>query len=149
MDTTKFSHNKFTQEPAALLDDLESIRQLLDDGPATEPPLLTNTLTGEVQIPLLFDVVAGTPVAGIPVAGTPVASPPMNADVSTAHPEPAEAPGTQGTQPGDELLHLEADLRDAAQAILQDVINDFTPHIETEIKRRLDVRLERLLAQYS
>jgi hypothetical protein len=29
---------------------------------------------------------------------------------------------------------------------MQDVINDFTPHIETEIKRRLDARLERLLS---
>jgi valyl-tRNA synthetase len=28
---------------------------------------------------------------------------------------------------------------------MQDVINDFTPHIETEIKRRLDARMERLL----
>lgn len=45
----------------------------------------------------------------------------------------------------DTLLHLDAELRAAAQLIMQDVINDFTPHIETEIKRRLDARLERLL----
>ena len=30
---------------------------------------------------------------------------------------------------------------------MHDVINDFAPHIETEIKRRLDAHLERLLAQ--
>lgn len=29
--------------------------------------------------------------------------------------------------------------------IMQDVINDFTPHIENEIKRRLDARIERLI----
>ncbi|EKT4466926.1 DNA polymerase III subunit chi, partial [Pseudomonas putida] len=45
----------------------------------------------------------------------------------------------------DTLLHLEADLRAAAQQIMQDVINDFTPHIENEIKRRLDARMERLI----
>ena len=45
----------------------------------------------------------------------------------------------------DTLLHLDSELRAAAQLIMQDVINDFTPHIETEIKRRLAARLERLL----
>ncbi|MGL6091648.1 MAG: DNA polymerase III subunit chi, partial [Pseudomonas paracarnis] len=37
-----------------LLDDLESIRQLLGDD-NLQPPLLTETADGEVQIPLLFD----------------------------------------------------------------------------------------------
>ena len=46
----------------------------------------------------------------------------------------------------DALLHLDSELRAAAQLIMQDVIDDFAPHIETEIKRRLDARLERLLA---
>jgi hypothetical protein len=45
----------------------------------------------------------------------------------------------------DTLLHLDAELRAAAQLIMQDVIADFSPHIETEIKRRLEARLERLL----
>ncbi|RMW06474.1 hypothetical protein ALP03_02166 [Pseudomonas amygdali pv. tabaci] len=47
----------------------------------------------------------------------------------------------------DALLHLDNELRAAAQLILQDVIADFAPHIEAEIKRRLEARLERLLAQ--
>ena len=46
------------------------------------------------------------------------------------------------------LVHLDKELRTAAQAIMQDVINDFAPHIETEIKRRLDAHMERLLAQH-
>lgn len=45
-----------------LLDDLESIRQLLGDD-NLQPPLLTDTVEGEVQIPLLFDMVGGKPAA--------------------------------------------------------------------------------------
>ena len=40
---------------------------------------------------------------------------------------------------------LDAELRAAAQLILQDVIDDFVPQIEAELKRRLDARLSRLL----
>ena len=43
-----------------LLDDLESIRQLLGDDDL-QPPLLTEQADGEVQIPLLFDMVGGKP----------------------------------------------------------------------------------------
>lgn len=106
-----------------LLDDLESIRELLGDADL-QPPLLTETVE---QIPLLLDEPAG-------------ATPPV------VEAEPAKAPEEDAqTRRQDTLLHLDAELRAAAQLIMQDVINDFTPHIETEIKRRLDARLERLL----
>ncbi|QXI37579.1 DNA polymerase III subunit chi [Pseudomonas xantholysinigenes] len=105
---------------AHLLDDLESIRELLGDADL-QPPLLTETVE---QIPLLLDEPAGTAPA--------------------ATPAPAPEEDAQ-TRRQDTLLHLDAELRTAAQQIMQDVINDFTPHIETEIKRRLDARLERLL----
>ena len=111
-----------------LLDDLESIRQLLGDDDL-QPPLLTDTVEGEVQIPLLFDMVGGKPVAPAPV-------------VETA------APAAVEKSPDALLLHLDNELRAAAQLIMQDVIDDFAPHIETEIKRRLDARMERLLSQY-
>lgn len=111
-----------------LLDDLESIRQLLgDDG--LQPPLLTDSVDAEVQIPLLFDMVGAKPAAPEPVA---------------AAVEPAPAEKGQDAL----LLHLDNELRAAAQLIMQDVIDDFAPHIETEIKRRLDARMERLLSQY-
>jgi len=111
-----------------LLDDLESIRQLLgDDG--LQPPLLTDSVDAEVQIPLLFDMVGAKPAAPEPVA---------------AAVEPAPAKKGQDAL----LLHLDNELRAAAQLIMQDVIDDFAPHIETEIKRRLDARMERLLSQY-
>ena len=103
---------------AHLLDDLESIRQLLGDD-SLEPPLLTDTV--DEQIPLLLEPAEPTPVAA-----------------------PAAEPDPQARRQ-DTLLHLDSELRAAAQLIMQDVIKDFTPHIENEIKRRLDARLERLL----
>jgi hypothetical protein len=109
-------------DSAHLLDDLESIRQLLGDADL-QPPLLTETVE---QIPLLLEEPAGNPAPD----GEPIAV------------EPEEDPQTRRQ---DTLLHLESELRAAAQMIMQDVINDFTPHIENEIRRRLDARIERLI----
>ncbi|WP_192563623.1 DNA polymerase III subunit chi [Pseudomonas gozinkensis] len=122
------------QKPAHLLDDLESIRQLLGDD-NLQPPLLTDTVEDgeQEQIPMLFDSVDNTPQA---VEAAPAPTP---------APQPAAAPVDKGP---DALLHLDSELRAAAQLIMQDVIDDFAPHIETEIKRRLEARMERLLAQY-
>ena len=121
-----------------LLDDLESIRQLLGDD-NLQPPLLTETVNGDVQIPLLFDMVGAKPVE--PLEPQPAPAPPV---VEAA---PAAAPAEK--TPDALLLHLDNELRAAAQLIMQDVIDDFAPHIETEIKRRLSARLERLLSQYN
>ncbi|MGE7993792.1 DNA polymerase III subunit chi [Pseudomonas sp. NPDC089554] len=106
-------------QSAHLLDDLESIRQLLGDADL-QPPLLTETVE---QIPLLLDEPA------------PQAAP-------EATPAPADDPQARRQ---DTLLHLDSEMRAAAQLIMQDVINDFIPHIETEVKRRLEARMERLL----
>jgi hypothetical protein len=122
-----------------LLDDLESIRQLLGDD--DQPPSLTEG-SSDVQIPLLFDMVGGKPA--------PVETPLVEAEpIPTAAPAqaPAIEPETEKA-PDALLLHLDNELRAAAQLIMQDVIDDFAPHIETEIKRRLDARMERLLSQY-
>ncbi|MGQ7858474.1 DNA polymerase III subunit chi [Pseudomonas sp. 32A] len=120
-----------------LLDDLESIRKLLGDDDL-QPPLLTDSVNGDVQIPLLFDMVGGKPVAPEPVE-TPAGQ---------AAPAPEVAVPAAEKAPDALLLHLDNELRAAAQLIMQDVIDDFAPHIETEIKRRLDARMERLLSQY-
>ncbi|OCW26326.1 DNA polymerase III subunit chi [Pseudomonas sp. S3E12] len=122
-----------TKKDDHLLDDLESIRQLLGDDDL-QPPLLTEQADGEVQIPLLFDMVGGKQVAPEPVVEAPVVV------------DPAPAAAEKG--PDALLLHLDNELRAAAQLIMQDVIDDFAPHIETEIKRRMDARMERLLSQY-
>ncbi|KMM85932.1 hypothetical protein SAMN04490203_3712 [Pseudomonas taetrolens] len=114
------------QKAAHLLNDLESIRKLLgDDG--LQPPLLTDMVSHEsTQIPLLSEMIGEEPT-----------------------PPPAAAPVPKAEKAPDALLvHLDKELRTAAQAIMQDVINDFAPHIETEIKRRLDAHMERLLSQH-
>ena len=115
------------QKSAHLLDDLESIRQLLGDD-NLQPPLLTDTVEDgeQEQIPMLFDSVGNVPPA--------------------AEPPPVAQPAASFDKGPDALLHLDSELRAAAQLIMQDVIDDFAPHIETEIKRRLDARMERLLA---
>ena len=145
------------QKPAHLLDDLESIRQLLGDD-NLQPPLLTETVSSEVQIPLLFDMVGSQQPATTETAPAVPAKPqpaPTLAQVAAPAPTPAAPPApapTPAAKPAaasnsaDALLHLDTELRAAAQLIMQDVIDDFAPHIETEIKRRLDARLERLLA---
>lgn len=135
------------QKSVHLLDDLESIRQLLGDD-NLQPPLLTDTVeqgSDEGQIPMLFDQVGGKPRAEIiePPAPTPTPAP-----APVAAPAPAPAPASSVQQGADVMLHLNDELRAAAQLIMQDVIDDFAPHIETEIKRRLDARMERLLSQY-
>ncbi|WP_448106447.1 DNA polymerase III subunit chi [Pseudomonas azerbaijanoccidentalis] len=122
------------QKSAHLLDDLESIRQLLGDD-NLQPPLLTDTVEegDQEQIPMLFDTVS-EPAST--VAPTPAA-------------KPAAEPAPSADKNADALLYLDSELRAAAQLIMQDVIDDFAPHIETEIKRRLSARLERLLSQYN
>lgn len=130
MDTSKKA------ESAHLLNDLESIRKLLEDE-NLQPPLLTDTVHSDARIPMLSDRVTQQPVE-TPPALLQVATPPPAAEPSQAKPA---APSV------DTLLHLDTELRSAAQLIMQDVINDFAPHIETEIKRRLEARLERLLGQ--
>ncbi|WP_288096967.1 DNA polymerase III subunit chi [Pseudomonas sp.] len=121
------------QKSVHLLDDLESIRQLLGDD-NLQPPLLTDTVEeGEQeQIPMLFDTVS---------APAPTVEPKA--------PAPAAEPTPSASKGADALLYLDSELRAAAQLILQDVIDDFAPHIETEIKRRLNARMERLLSQYN
>lgn len=132
------------KDSANLLDDLESIRQLLGDD---SPPAPGN---GEGQIPLLFDVVGAKPALAeeLDFGGDEADIPTLTPEPAVAAaPAPAPAP-QQAVSKEDALLHLDTELRAAAQLIMQDVIDDFAPHIETEIKRRLEARLERLLSQY-
>jgi hypothetical protein len=143
-------NSKNLKDSAHLLDDLESIRQLLDDD-SLNPPLLTDTVQSEGQIPLLFDVVSGQVIAADEQHRRADEIPLLTPEpITTA--KPATPSGAQEPEPGtpnpDDLLHLDSELRAAAQLIMQDVIDDFAPHIENEIKRRLDARMERLLSQY-
>lgn len=143
-------NSKHLKDSAHLLDDLESIRQLLGDDSA-QPPLLTESVNSDEQIPLLFDVVTGQVVTldehEANLNDIPLLTPEPVAAVTP--PAPAANASSARAPNADALLHLDAELRAAAQLIMQDVIDDFAPHIENEIKRRLDARMERLLSQYT
>ncbi|WP_313463155.1 DNA polymerase III subunit chi [Pseudomonas nitroreducens] len=122
MDNRKPPH-----DPDHLLEDLKKIQDLLDESGA-EPPLLTESFEPD-NIPLLSDVVTPAPQA-------PTPAPPAIQPV-----EPNAVPQSS------ELNRLDLELRAAAQLILQDVIDDFAPQIEAELQRRLEARMQRLLAQ--
>ena len=125
------SHNP-KEKPAQLLSDLESIRQLLEPT-ITEPPLLTDSID-PLSIPLLSEIVAPAFPAQ-PLQPIAPVTPPISAPRPTVHRQVHE------------LHQLDGELRAAAQLLLQDVIDDFVPQIEAELKRRLQDRLERLLSQ--
>lgn len=154
------------QTSTALLTDLESIRELLE-ADLVEPPLLTETLE-PLDIPLLSEVVSPAPKApaastaggtqDIPLLNTPVAPPAATpAPSGSARPVSPTTPPPTATQlsaslrqklashGADQLKRVDGELRAAAQLILQDVIDDFVPQIEAELKRRLENRLDQLL----
>jgi hypothetical protein len=119
------------QRPAHLLDDLESIRDLLDDK-NTEPPLLTDVLDTDT-IPLLSDVVGTTQT-------TPPAPMPRSA---AATPAKASATPTASTRPAERRDNDE--LRAAADLVMQEVVREYMPKIEFEFKRRLRERMAHLI----
>lgn len=57
------------------------------------------------------------------------------------------APPPVPVPPAAPRIDLDSELRAAAQLILQDVLDDFAPQIEAELRRRLQARLERLLRE--
>lgn len=125
------------EKPAQLLNDLESIRELLGDA-GSEPPLLVDSLDPD-SIPLLSEIVTPAPGA---LAATPAPTPetpPVQA------PPSLRATLNQSVSRDSELNRLDSELRAAAELILQDVIDDFVPQIEAELKKRLQARLSRLL----
>jgi len=118
-----------TQSPPAkthLLDDLESIRALLGDH---EPPMLNEALDPN-SIPLLSDIVECEPE-----------------DVTEPELEPRE-PAVRTAFRTLAERHLDHELRNAAQLILQEVIDDFVPQIEAELRNRLEARAEQLIKSH-
>ena len=141
-------------KPDLLLDDLEAIRQLLEKE-QLEPPLLTETLDDDLQIPVLSEIIEPGPdaPAAAPLAAVTLSYPVQPAVAPPQPPRPvpvtpsAASIGSTVQQSLAAQGKLDAELRAAAQLILQDVIDDFVPQIEAELKRRLDARLDRLLKQ--
>jgi hypothetical protein len=118
------------QRPTHLLDDLESIRDLLEDK-NTEPPLLTDVLDTDT-IPLLSDVVGSTQ--------TPHAPPSRTAGVVSA-----KAPATPSASSRPAERRDNDELRAAADLVMQEVIREYMPKIEFEFKRRLRERMAHLI----
>lgn len=118
---------KAPNKPAELLNDLESIRALLgDDFPDTAA---TGAPVDPDSIPLLSDIVEPGPAIA---AATPSDDEPRETSVRSAFRSLAER-------------HIDHELRTAANLILQEVIDDFVPQIEAELKRRLESRIDRLV----
>ncbi len=112
-----------TPKPPHLLDDLESIRALLGD---QDPPVLSETLDPD-SIPVLSEVVQPAPS-------------------TTSQPEPElREPTVRTAFRTLAERHLDHELRTAAQLILQEVIDDFVPQIEAELRHRLEARAEQLI----
>jgi hypothetical protein len=130
---------------AHLVDDLVSIRELLS--PENEPPLLTDSLDPS-DIPVLSEVVMPGPEPRTPSnasqafrAAAEAAAIAMQAQ-HILHPPVASAAGAF------EPDKVKREMHAAAQLILQDVVDDFVPQIEAELKRRLEARLHRLLNDF-
>lgn len=107
--------DKPTPGAKRLLDDLQSIHDLLDE--PQMPPLLTDVVPNS-SIPVLSDIV----------------------DDLAPKPSPLSEAARHLT-----MTQLAPELRLSAQLILQEVIDDFVPQIEAELRKRLEARLERLL----
>lgn len=157
------------KEPAvtAAPDDFQDLPLLTDSVELGQIPLLsdivapgpTATVTAQPQLqpqPPLQSPPQPQPRSSIPAAPAHVPPPAVarpDPSPAAATPTPAPAPGiaqavqrsVQPSNTASDLLRLDAELRAAAQLILQDVIDDFVPQIEAELKRRLEARLTRLL----
>ncbi|AYN93753.1 hypothetical protein EAW52_07100 [Pseudomonas sp. LTJR-52] len=110
--------------PAHLMNDLESIRQLLDKH---DLPMLTDRLDQD-GIPVLSDVV-------VPSIERLSAIPPL---LDQIEPERVSRQDEES---------LEKLLRQEARLILQEVIAEFAPKVEAELQKRLDARLDELIRQ--
>lgn len=108
--------DKPTRPAQHLLDDLQSIRELLEE-PAS-PPLLTDIVTSE-SIPVLSERVDDF-------------EPVLNSPLSEAARHLT-------------MKQLEPELRQCAELLVQEVIDEFVPQIEAALRQRLEQRLERLL----
>lgn len=104
--------------PGHWLDDLESIRELLGDERQAGEPLADDASLDPDAIPLLSEIVEPAPRAN-------------------DTPAPDASPRSVANR------QLEAEIRAAANLILQDVIDDFVPQIESEMKKRLERLLRR------
>ncbi|GGE48220.1 hypothetical protein GCM10007421_23090 [Halopseudomonas oceani] len=153
-------------EPSRLLEDLESIRTLLDEHP--EAPSGDQTADGQLDIPLLQDVIINpneaplsaldsteqpTPQAPLSKSHNPflpyaslarLAEERMQLDQLLTQPTPSQpVPATSSARE----MRLEARLQSEAQLLLQEVIDDLIPTIEAELRKRMQGRLQQIIRE--
>lgn len=150
-------------EPSRLLEDLESIRTLLDeydqenllaDDSQMDIPLLQDVITDPIDTPLTES--RPTQPEASPVA-TRSSNPFLPYDsLARLARERIQLDRLLGTPVAEERdnasptareLRLEARLQAEAQLILQDVIDDMIPTIEAELRNRLKTKLEQIVRE--
>ncbi len=154
--------------PSKLLQDLESIRNLLDEDPHADVPPPNTTpyapLTprkpdsvsdAQLDIPLLQDIVDEHP-APAPAAGGKPHNPFLPYDsLAKLAAERQQLDRLLGPQLESlagkvdaEQLRLQTRLHTEAQLIMQNLLNEMLPSLEQELQRRLKKRLEQVIREH-
>jgi hypothetical protein len=146
-------------EPSRLLEDLESIRTLLDEHPESLPD--DTAADAQLDIPLLQDVVL--PTDELPPGTRIPDSPPQALDRphNPFLPYASLARLAEERVQLDQLLsgnavqastdarqvRLEARIQAEAQLILQGIIDDLIPTIEDQLRKRLQGKLQQIIQE--
>lgn len=153
-------------EPSRLLEDLESIRTLLDEHP--EAAADAAAVDGQMDIPLLRDVILNPnepPLGAVDPAEPPIPQAPISKSHNPFLPYASLARLAEERMQLDQLLtqqthsqplpatssaremRLEARLQSEAQLLLQGVIDDLIPTIEAELRKRMQSRLQQIVRE--
>lgn len=153
-------------EPSRLLEDLESIRTLLDEHP--EPAQQDHPGDGQMDIPLLQDVILNPnepPLSAVDQTDLPTPQAPVSKSHNPFLPYASLARLAEERMQLDQLLtqqaqsqplpatssaremRLEARLQSEAQLLLQGVIDDLIPTIEAELRKRMQGRLQQIIRE--
>lgn len=148
-------------EPSRLLEDLESIRTLLDEHP--EPEVGED---GQLDIPLLQDVILNPDEPPLSAIDRP--APPLTSGMASKSPNPflpyaslaklaeermqldqimAQQSPLTAVPSSPREARLEARLQAEAQLLLQEVIYDLMPTIEDELRKRMQGKLQQLVRE--
>lgn len=153
-------------EPSRLLEDLESIRTLLDEHP--EAAAQGHADDGQLDIPLLQDVILNPnepPLSAVDHTELPTPQAPVSKSHNPFLPYASLARLAEERMQLDQLLtqqaqsqpvpatssaremRLEARLQSEAQLLLQGVIDDLIPTIEAELRKRMQGRLQQIIRE--
>ncbi len=148
------------RDSSRLLEDLESIRTLLDDEPTTSTKPLNAT---RLDIPLLQDIISSSNDAKTPALPTSdttaksqnpflpydslarLAGERVHLERILNQQPPLGMATNQHT--GAREVRMEARLHAEVQLILQDVIDEMLPVIEAQLRNRLNSKLEQIVRE--